>query len=74
METKLNKQRHGSFQQYRKANSFFRSKAQRKAFFWHVLGDATAYFIVFYLVGYMLGAGLMFYILFWPILKALFGL
>ena len=73
MEKRFNKQLHGNMWGPKRSRGFFASKRARKAFFWKSVGDSAAYFLVFYLVGYVVGAGLVFYILFWPMLKALFG-
>ena len=48
-------------------------KRNRKAFFWFLVGDSMPFLLLGYLIGYALGAWLVFYVLFWPIIKALFG-
>ena len=73
METKLNKQLHGNFGSVRNRRGFFKNKRARKAYFWQSVGDATAYFLVFYFVGYLFGMGLVLYIFVWPFVKAIFG-
>ena len=70
---KFERQRHMNFNTYRKTNGFFKNKESRKSYFWFLVGDAAAYFMIFYFIGYALGAGLVFYVLFWPLIKAFYG-
>jgi hypothetical protein len=72
MRTKFNRELHSTLSSYRSERGFFGNKESRKSLFWHVMGDSTAYFIVFYIVGILIGKGLVLYIFVWPIIKAIF--
>lgn len=75
MEKRFNRHLHGNLGgSIRQRRGFFKSNRARKAFFWSLVGDCTAYFIVFYIIGYVLGAGLVVYVFTWPLLKAFLGL
>jgi len=73
LETKLNKQLHGNLRPNLRSRGFFKNNQARKSFFWYLVGDATAYFIVFYFIGYIIGTVGVFYLFFWPMIKAVFG-
>jgi len=66
---KFDRQFHTNFQSYQAKNKFFKNKESRQSFFWYLVGDFAAYFVVFYFIGFILGAGIMIYVLVWPLLS-----
>lgn len=54
------------------ARKLAESKRVRKATFWYIVGDSVPFMAIGYIFGYILGAGVVFYVFAWPLIKALF--
>ena len=74
MTKKFDRDHYRSLMSYRTNRGFFKNKKQRESFFWNMVGDGAAFFIVFYFIGYAIGYVGGFYIIFWPIIKAILGI